>query len=178
VQAVLVFLLVRVGKDLIHGQLVPNEIYGLSYFIKNPPERIMKNFSGEQPLILVIEEKQEVLQEVTSALADNYTICSCTTAEAALAAAEVTPPAMIICDASLKNESGLELCERIRQYPGLEFTPLMFLSGGQLPDIIRRHDSLGGAYHLRKPLDRAVLSKLVDQALQMPALAAVSGSEE
>jgi hypothetical protein len=49
--------------------------------------------------------------------------------------------------------------------------PVMFLSGGQIPDIIRRHDSGGGAYYIRKPFDSNVLLQLVDRTLQTPAMA-------
>jgi hypothetical protein len=46
----------------------------------------------------------------------------------------------------------------------------MFLSGGQIPDIIRRQDHLGGTYYIRKPFDPNVLLELVDKALQLPAV--------
>ena len=132
----------------------------------------MKDYAGNQFLVLVIEEKQEILQQVTSALASgNYSSCCCTTAEGALAAAEETPPDLIISATSLNGESGLELCERIKQHQGLETVPVMFLSGGQIPDIIRRHDQMGGSYYLRKPFDPDVLVELVDKALQLSVLA-------
>ena len=52
----------------------------------------MKDYAGNQFLVLVIEEKQEILQQVTSALAaGNYSSCCSTTAEGALAAAEENP---------------------------------------------------------------------------------------
>jgi len=131
----------------------------------------MKDFYSDRLLILVIEEKQEILQQVTTALtAANYATCCCTTLKTALAAAEETPPNLILSTTSLNGVSGLEICERIRQLPGLETVPEMFLSGGQIPDIIRRHDPLGGAYYLRKPLDSNVLVELVDKALRTPAL--------
>ena len=44
----------------------------------------------------------------------------------------------------------------------------MFLSGMQLPDIIRRNYSAGSTYCLRKPFDSAVLLELIDQSLGVP----------
>ena len=41
----------------------------------------------------------------------------------------------------------------------------MFLSAGQVPDIIRRSHVLGGTYYLRKPFDDAVLLELVGKAM-------------
>jgi CheY-like chemotaxis protein len=47
----------------------------------------------------------------------------------------------------------------------------MFLSGAQIPDIIRRSHAAGGTYYLRKPFDPEVLVELVQKALWMPHLA-------
>lgn len=132
----------------------------------------MKDFDCDQLLVLVIEEKQEILKQVTSALAvANYATRCCTTAEDALAAVEEFQPDLIISATSLNGCSGLELCERIKQRPGLEMAPVMFLSGGQMPDIIRRHDPSGGTYYLRKPFDQNVLLELANKALRTPVFA-------
>ena len=62
------------------------------------------------------------------------------------------------------------MCERPKQEAGLGDVPLMFLSGAQIPDIIRRAHAAGGTYYLRKPFDPQVLLELVDKALWMPHL--------
>lgn len=132
----------------------------------------MNNVACDQLLVLLIDEKQEILKHVASTLAAaNYATCCCTSPETALAAAEDNPPNLIISATSLTGISGVELCQRIRHHPGLESVPVMFLSAGQIPDIIRRHDTYGGTYYLRKPFDSNVLLKLVDKAMQTPALA-------
>ena len=60
-------------------------------------------------------------------------------------------------------------CRQINQQPGLEDVPVMFLSGAQLPDIIRRSHQAGGTYCLRKPFDPTVLVELIDRTLAAPA---------
>jgi CheY-like chemotaxis protein len=132
----------------------------------------MKDFAGGRFLVLVIEEKPDVLEQLNTALAEgDFSTCCCATAEAALAAVEQRLPDLVICDASFSGKSGKELCERIRQRPGLETVPVMYLSGGQIPDIIRRQDASGGSYYLRKPFEPRVLLELADKAMQMPVLA-------
>jgi CheY-like chemotaxis protein len=131
----------------------------------------MKDFTSDRFLVLVIEEKQEIVNQITSALAPaNYATCCCATAQDALDAAEQSQPDLIISATSLNGAGGLELCEQIKQRPGMETVPVMFLSSGQIPDIIRRHDHMGGTYYLRKPFDSKVLQQLVDKALRTPAL--------
>jgi CheY-like chemotaxis protein len=135
----------------------------------------MNNAACDQFMVLLIDEKQDVLQSVASTLsAAHYATCCCTSAGAALAAAQQNPPSLIISATNLAGLSGVELCHRIKQRPGLEAVPVMFLSAGQIPDIIRRRDPSGGTYYLRKPFEPHVLLKLVDKALQTPALAGAS----
>ena len=91
---------------------------------------------------------------------------------AALEMARQIVPELIISDINLAGHSGLELCERIKAVDELREVPLMFLSGAQVPDIIRRSRAAGGVYYLRKPFDPEVLLELVEKALWMPHVAA------
>jgi CheY-like chemotaxis protein len=71
---------------------------------------------------------------------------------------------------SLGGDSGLELSRELRQLPGMQDVPVMFISRTQLPDIVRRSHEAGAAYYLRKPLDPEVLIDLVGKALWLPHL--------
>jgi len=122
-------------------------------------------------LILVIDDEADVLGQVAAVLnAAGYTCHPCSTAEAALEFARHHVPDLILSDVNLRGRSGLELCEQIKEDPALNDVPLMFLSGAQIPDIIRRSHALGGTYYLRKPFDPEVLLELIDKALWMPHL--------
>jgi hypothetical protein len=50
--------------------------------------------------------------------------------------------------------------------------PVMFFSGTQIPDIIRRSDSAGASYYLRKPCEAEVLLELIGKALEAARLVA------
>ncbi len=133
----------------------------------------MTSLSKPKPLILVVDDETDVLEELTAVLSGaDYACRCCTTAEGAFAAAEASPPDLIISDINLHGHSGLEMCERIRENESLADVPVMFLSGAQIPDIIRRSHAAGGTYYLRKPFDPEVLLELVDKALWMPHLVA------
>lgn len=124
-----------------------------------------------QVLALVIDDEAEVLGNVATVLhAAGYTCHCCDTAESALESARRLTPELIICDINLGGTSGLELCERIKEDATLRHVPVMFLSGAQIPDIIRRSHAAGGTYYLRKPFDPEVLVELADKALWWPHL--------
>jgi len=131
----------------------------------------MNHLASQRPLILVVDDETEVLDEVATILARTHFRCRCClNAEDAIEAAESSPPDLIISDINLHGHSGLEMCERIKEIETLKDVPVMFLSGAQIPDIIRRSHAVGGTYYLRKPFDSEVLLELIDKALWMPHL--------
>jgi len=132
---------------------------------------VILNDKQKEPLILVIDDEADVLGEVASVLAGAGYVCHCcTNAENALRFAETNTPDLILSDINLAGHSGLEMCEQIKRKNNLKDVPVMFLSGVQIPDVIRRSHTAGGAYYLRKPFDPEVLLELVDKALWMPHL--------
>jgi two-component system chemotaxis response regulator CheY len=117
------------------------------------------------PLVLLIDQTPEVLSSVSDLLIRaGYACHACASAETALAFTQVHSPDIILCDVSLHDGSGPELCQKIKEGASREYLPVMYFSGTQTPDIIRRS---GATYSLRKPLDPDVLLELIDQALDL-----------
>jgi sigma-B regulation protein RsbU (phosphoserine phosphatase) len=127
----------------------------------------MKNQSPQtSPLVLVIDDEQEILDHVKAVLnAANMVARCCARPEDAFAVALETPPSLILCDMNLFGESGPEVCERIKRQPGLETTPVVFLSAAQMPDIIRRGQGATSTYCIRKPFASNVLTELISTAI-------------
>lgn len=122
-------------------------------------------------VILIIDSDPITLTGVAAVLHSAGYECHCARGEeAALKAAQSLPLDLIICDVNLNGASGVELCRELRKLPGAREVPVMFASGVQIPDIIRRSHDAGGAYFLRKPFDPEVLIELVGKALWMPHL--------
>ncbi len=129
----------------------------------------MREFAREQPLILVVDQDQAVLDEMVAVLASGGFACHCClTADAALAAGPLLQPDLIVADVHLDGMSGVEVCAQLTRHESLAGVPVMFLSAGQIPDIIRRRDGDHGTYYLRKPFDAAVLAELIEHALGAP----------
>jgi CheY-like chemotaxis protein len=120
---------------------------------------------------MAIVDAPDVLENLTATFKGTDFNCRyCTTAAEAIEAAWDTPPDLIVCDLHLQGESGQVTCEEIKRRPGMEDIPVMYLSGAQLPDVIRRSHTAGsGVYCLRKPFASVVLIELIDQALGVPS---------
>lgn len=131
----------------------------------------MADYSAAQATVLLIDDEQDVLTTLDTVLsAAGYVCHSCSNPQDAIAKARRVNPDLIISDINLGGESGLTLCECLKEELGGSNVPLMFLSGAQIPDIIRRAHAAGGTYYLRKPFDPEVLLELVEKALWMPHL--------
>jgi CheY-like chemotaxis protein len=139
--------------------------------IPHPVDIAMQQLSSGKAVILTIDDEPAVLAELAQALrGTNYTCHACSDPAAAAEMAREVLPDLIISDINIGGHSGLELCEQLKQEPGLTQVPVMFLSGAQIPDVIRRAHAAGGTYYLRKPFDPQVLLELVEKALWMPHL--------
>ncbi len=131
----------------------------------------MINFHSDAATILVIDDEAEILKGLTTLLKTaGYRCLPCNDEQAALNILNDNTPDLIISDINLAGHSGLAMCERLKKQKSLTDVPLMFLSGAQIPDIIRRSHEVGGTYYLRKPYDPGVLLELIDKALWMPHL--------
>jgi len=122
--------------------------------------------------VLVIDDEPMVVEELVEFLDKNgYESTICDNADDALNAALSDTFDLIISDINLGTANGLELCQQIHDLEVANETPVIFLSGAQIPDIIRRSHSAGGSYYVRKPFDPEVMIELIDKAMWLPALA-------
>jgi CheY-like chemotaxis protein len=126
---------------------------------------------ADKAIVLVIDDDPDLVAGLAKVLtAAGYVAQCCHDAHGAIESVRRAAPDLIISDINLGGESGLQLCERLKREEGLGDVPLMFLSGAQMPDIIRRSHEVGAIYYLRKPFDHHVLLELIDKALWMPHL--------
>lgn len=131
----------------------------------------MSPLASEPAVILIIDNDPIMLTGIAAVLNMSGYECHCARdGEAATKAVKSLALDLIICDVELGRISGLDLCSELRQIPGVEDVPMMFISANQTPDIVRRSHAAGGAYYLRKPFDPEVLIELVSKALWMPHL--------
>jgi CheY-like chemotaxis protein len=141
------------------------ELHPASTTLVHQNMHTLSNYS-DQPLILLIEEEIQVLQNLASTLnAAGYATRTCSTAEEAYSAMREIRPNLIICDVVVHAQGGSEICEQIKRETDPGDIPVMFLSANQIPDIIRRRGPLGGSYYFRKPIDPSVLLDLLEKTL-------------
>jgi signal transduction histidine kinase/DNA-binding response OmpR family regulator len=85
------------------------------------------------------------------------------------ARAESRTFALIIMDYHMPEMDGLQLAERIREFPGVVASSIMMLTSGGQPGDIARCRELGLAAYLSKPLSQRALYQVVAQVIGVGA---------
>jgi two-component system, sensor histidine kinase and response regulator len=129
----------------------------------------MNDSHDSQINVLAIDDHPEVLGEIARILHRIGYGCqrACDMDSASEAVQHVTPD-LIIADVNLSGHSGQAFCDELKRRFDMDEVPVMFISAMQSPDIIRRADSHGGTYYLRKPFDAPVFVELVEKMRRTP----------
>lgn len=124
-----------------------------------------------KPNILVADTDPQALGQIVELLAPaSFQVFTAICRESALSAARAIPLDLVIADLNLNLSESPQLIEAIHAIPDRSDVPAIFTSLNQAPDVIRRQHDFGGAFHIKKPCDPAVLTTLIDRALWMPHL--------
>jgi CheY-like chemotaxis protein len=74
-------------------------------------------------------------------------------------------PDLIILDILMPNMSGLEVCRRLRNEPGLKETPIILLTALQGPDLGVKGRQAGATSTIRKPFGPEHILNAIERIL-------------
>ncbi len=103
--------------------------------------------------VLIVDDTKANVDALIQVLQHDYKLSVALSGEAALRAAEKSPPDMILLDVMMPGIDGFEVCQRIREKPAFRDIPVMFLTG--LNDVANkaRGFEVGGNDYLTKPFE-------------------------
>jgi DNA-binding response OmpR family regulator/DNA-binding CsgD family transcriptional regulator len=104
--------------------------------------------------VLVVDDSPESLGFVTEALKKTgIAVLVATSGEAALSVCERVTPDTILMDAIMPGLDGFETCRRLKDNPGLQHVPVIFMTGLSETEHIVKALECGGVDFLTKPID-------------------------
>jgi len=119
------------------------------------------------PLVLVVEDDDEVRRSIERALALDYRVASAVDGADGLAQALLHPPDLVLTDMTMPKMTGGELVLAARKIPALAFVPIMILSGND-DDHLRVEALRNGAQdYLTKPFALAELLARVSNLVSL-----------
>ena len=80
-----------------------------------------------------------------------------------LSAVAHRPPAAVLLDVVLERVDGIRLCRRLAEHPSTRGTPVYLMSGLGGPQLRRQAADAGAADFLAKPIDRAMLTRILQR---------------
>jgi CheY-like chemotaxis protein len=122
--------------------------------------------NGLMPNILLIDDDAVILRllELNFRLS-GFAVTTSTRGEEALERAAQEPPDAVITDVTMPGLDGYEVCERMRQLPGLAAVPFLFLTARSEDTARSRAAALGSVTFVTKPFDPADLVEIVRAAI-------------
>lgn len=130
----------------------------------------MKNLS---PAVILVIDANALTLTATSAVLNcqSYEVLCAQNFAAAVDVCQQNSLDLIVCDVSLSKENdGYDLIQTLRQFPSIAEVPVVYVSAGQMTDVVRKSTIAGSAYHLKKPFEPSALFELIEKALWLPHL--------
>ena len=115
--------------------------------------------------ILVADDNRDAAETLANMLRlFGHEVCIAYNGEEAVRAAAAFKPDLALMDIGMPRMNGYDAARCIRDQPGGQDVLLVALTGWGQPDDKRRSSSAGFDQHLVKPLDPAVLGRLIENA--------------
>lgn len=116
--------------------------------------------------VLVVDDQPANIRLVHLILAKEFEVFVATSGEQALELCLKSPPDLILLDVVMPGMDGLELCRRLKQNPDTAGIPVIFVTGGTMPEEENACWTAGGADFVNKPVNPLTLRNRVHAHLQ------------
>lgn len=124
--------------------------------------------SPRSPAILIVDDAPLNLDLLRTMMAQQgYQTFVATSGERAISIARSVRPDLILLDVVMPGMDGFETCRQLKQYPGTERIPVIFMSAKSDTDDIVAGFDIGAADYIGKPLRMAEVCARVRAQLQM-----------
>jgi two-component system cell cycle response regulator len=130
---------------------------------------------GKSAHVLIVDGDSQSTRPLKRGLRSaGFNVYSTSCGDRALRHCESQPPDAVIIDINLPGMDGFELCERLRSDPLLAETPVIMLTYPH-DEMSRRYavqmtGYAGGDFFLAKPVDLAVLLRLLSDTARAPTI--------
>lgn len=126
----------------------------------------MRAKKDDRPKIVIIDDEPDFLDVMERSLKSLYRVTALYGSQWTYAQIEELEPDLVLLDIHMPEESGLELCRRLRADPKFADTPVLFLTASRTNADFRGHLAAGGTRFLNKDLDRRKLLEILAEEIQ------------
>jgi len=114
---------------------------------------------SELQRVMCVEDDPDIRMILEFSLANlgGYQVCLCAGGRAALTRAPVFVPDLVLLDVMMPDMSGPETLAALRQQPGMQGVPVVFITAKAMPDEVEALLEYGATGVIVKPFDPVTL---------------------
>ncbi|HET9954291.1 MAG TPA: response regulator [Polyangiaceae bacterium] len=115
--------------------------------------------------ILIVEDDEDirVIARIALEAVGGFEVESCETGAKAALLARTFRPHLVVLDVTMPDMDGPTTLRAMRKEPGLELTPVIFLTAKHHPQELRELEQLGALGVIQKPFDAMRLPSHIQQ---------------
>lgn len=127
--------------------------------------------------VLIVDDEPRITAALMIRLESRgYKVCHAINGLAGVEAACLCKPDVVVLDIRMPDIDGYETCSRIRRMPGMEKTPVIFLSANVQDSARAKAIAAGGSQFLSKPYDADDVIGAIEESLM--AAGRAGGAQE
>ena len=154
-------------RDIESPPNVEVNAYGeLSGLMENHHQKTQNEASGHLPLLLIVEDNNDMRAYITEYLETNHRILEASNGEEGLKIAIDELPELIISDIRMPIMGGVELCKKLKQNQRTSHIPVMLLTGRVDEENEIQGLEHGADYYFTKPFNSKLLQLTVHNIIQ------------
>ncbi|MCP8897841.1 response regulator [Gilvimarinus xylanilyticus] len=110
--------------------------------------------------ILYVEDEPDIraIAELALETVGDFTLLSCESGRQALKTAEQQHPDLILLDVMMPEMDGPEVLQKLRELPGFELIPAVFMTAKVQPGEVAEYINMGAVDVIAKPFDPLTLA--------------------
>lgn len=120
----------------------------------------------EKPLVLVVDDNEDMIYYMTEILETEYNVYSANNGQLALDVAYKLVPDIMICDIMMPDISGIEVCKRIKSTPVTCHIAVILISARGSDQVRIDGLSLGADIYISKPFSEAYFMAQIKSILE------------
>lgn len=116
-----------------------------------------ENHISDKPLILVVEDNEDIRNYIKDSLTDNYNVITATNGKQGWEMALEVIPTLIVSDVMMPEMSGFELCEKLKKDEHTSHIPVILLTAHQSDAARIEGYETGADDYISKPFNTQLL---------------------
>jgi len=122
------------------------------------PHELLLNADGKLPVLLIVEDNQELRRYLRQSFEKNYRIIEAANGREGLAVANRENPDLILTDMMMPEMTGLELCKKIKSDIATRHIPVVILTAKTLIEYQIEGVEIGADDYILKPFNPRLLA--------------------